>query len=404
MLPSHGPELQTAKATALTMIPTISCGFLMEFISLNFIATHSDTVALFVLYLFVRYYRSQKFVDSDSANIGISPTEGLETHSKHVANKFISKHKPCDSISNGRRCEVNSLTALQTSPALQRRGAQYDLDDALSQLESDIFLKSQSTFHERRRFVVACKGNLGNATSRLDNYLRWRNEHVKAKIESGINIKRTVDQDYDLWVECCLIAMKISGEVENIVLPRIIRLLVREDKHRGVFSDNEYRNDRKGDFRDLEGYRTFCIRPALIDMKLAKASTYTLAVAIYLDRSIDRQEAEKVTVCVDVRAGRGNPNPHVLQLIPFMKHSMKILLPLFPERLHRALVYPVPAAFFYVWKMISTYMDPLTVERVCLLEGKCKIEAPPPTEKLQIYFGEEELQRLESSRIEGFRA
>ena len=117
-----------------------------------------------------------------------------------------------------------------------------------------------------------------------------------------------------------------------------------------------------------------------MDVKLAKASTYTLAVAIYLDRSFDRDQSEKVTVCVDVRAGRGWPNTHALRLIPFMKHSMKLLLPLFPERLQRALVYPVPAAFFYIWTIISKYMDPLTVERVRILEGKCKIEAPPPAE------------------------
>lgn len=235
---------------------------------------------------------------------------------------------------------------------------------------------------------------------RLNHYLQWNNEHVKVKVENEIKFKPTRDQDYDLWVECCLTAMKISGEVGNIVLPRIIRKVCWEEKISGGFEDD----DRKSDFLDREGYRSLCIRPGLMDIKLAKASTYTLSVSIYLDRSCDRENLGKITLCVDVRAERGWPNTHVLRLIPFMKRSMKILLPLFPERLHKAIVFPVPHAFFNVWRMISKYMDPLTIEKVCLVEGKCKIEALPPIEKLKVYFGEEELERLEASRIDSFRA
>lgn len=381
------------------MLLTMARGFIMECISLDSIATHSHALALFVIYLFIRYYRTLKFIGTDFVE-----SDDSQTGSKHAATSLMSKPKVCASISYGKIREIDKSMMLSTPSSSKPGVTRCDHDDAISLLEKNSSLGLESTLSERQRFLVACKGIVRATTNRLDQYLQWNNEHVEAKAVNKIKMKPTRDRDYDLWVESCLTAMKISGEVENIVLPRIIRRLHRDDKCRGVFRNAESGNDIKPDFRDREGYRIFCFRPALMDTKLAKSSTYTLAVAIYLDRSCNREKPEKITVCVDVRAGRGWPNTHVLRLIPFMKHSMKLLLPLFPERLHRALVYPVPYAFFYIWRMISKCMDPLTVERVCVLEGECKIEAPPPIEKLRVYFGEEEMERLEATRTDNFRA
>lgn len=229
--------------------------------------------------------------------------------------------------------------------------------------------------------------------SERDHYLRWNREHVKARLDNGIQAEPSHDHDYGIWVESCLTAMKMNGEVENdVVLPRIIRKVCRDDD---VI-------DRDSDLRDREGYRIFVIRPALMDITLAKASTYRLAGAIYFDRSIDRGTMEKATLCLDTRAGRGWPNTHVLRLLPFMKECVKVLLPLFKNDLHKALIYPVPSAFTYVWRMISKYIDPETVERVHVLEGRCKIVAPPPTEKMQVHIGDEALEQMEAIRINSF--
>lgn len=388
---------RTTKTTS-TMLLTTARGFIMECVSLDSTAMYSHVLALFVIYLFVRYYRTLKFIGPDFVE-----SDDSQTGSKQAATSLMSKPKVCASISYGKKREIDKSAMLpSTSPFFKPGETQCDHDDAiLSLLEKNSSLELESTLSERRRFLVACKGNVMAATNRLDHYLQWNNEHVEAKIVNKIRMKPTRDRDYDLWAECCLTAMKISGEVENIVLPRIIRKLHRKDKCRVKFSDDD---DKKNDFRDREGHRIFCFRPALMDTKLAKSSTYTSAVAIYFDRSCNREKSEKITVCVDVRAGRGWPNTHVVRLIPFMKHCMKLLLPLFPERLHRALLYPVPHAFFYVWKMISKCMDPLTVQRVCVLEGKCKIVAPPPIQKLRVYFGEEEMERLEATRTDNFKA
>ena len=348
----------------------------MGFISFETITTHSHALSIFILYLFMRYYRASKFVGPD-LDKDDGPSVGL------------TKPKRNAPISYGKAREIESSSTLtSSSSSITIDKIPYDHDDAKEFVEIGSSLELESNFIERRRFLVACKGNVAAATNRLNEYLHWNKKHLQSKTENNIHIKPTRDRDYDLWVESCLTAMNMSGEIENIVLPRVIR---------------QIQLDSETMILDREGYRVFCMRPALMDTKLANASTYALAVAIYLDRSNDRESPEKLNVCVDVRAGRGWPNTHVLKLIPFMKECMKLLLPLFPERLHRALVYPVPHAFYYVWTMISKCMDPLTVERVCIISGQCKIEAPPPDEKLKKYFGEQEVERLEACRVNNFR-
>jgi len=374
----------------------MSRGVLLDMVSLESIAAHSHALALFVLYFFIRYYRAPKTVDSEDDS-SFSET----TASKSIS--AISKRKASISKIDRKTSQSSMRRSLILSESKNNKKDDGDAA-AIAFLENSSSLELEATMNERRRFLVAEKGNVKATTNRLNFYLNWEEEHTRIKATNNIQMKPTRDRDYDLWVESCLTAMKRNGEVDNIVLPRIIRQLCREtndtNKCTGALEgDDKYETA----LRDSDGARVFCIRPALMDIRLAKAKTYTLAVAIYLDRSMDRQFAEKVTVIVDVRAGRDWPNTHVLKLIPFVKHSVQLLLPLFPERLHRALVYPVPNAFYYIWTLISKLMDPLTVERVCILEGKCKIEAPPPNEKLKNYLGETALERLEAMRVNSFR-
>ena len=271
----------------------------------------------------------------------------------------------------------------------------------LSQIEKDESLQQQSasststgrtrtrsTLAERRRFLIANKNNLNGTIQQLRSYIEWKNNHIDKKIQ----IKSTGDKDYDIWVESSLTAMKIcDGEVENIVLPRIIRT------HSNSNSNSEQH------YIDRDGYRTFCVTPALMDNNLAKGSTYTQAVAIYLDRCLDPSENEMITILFDCRAGTGWSNNHVMKLIPFLKHFLKVLPPLVPERLQKAIVYPVPYTFTYIWSMLSKGLDPTTSKRVCILHGQCKIVAPPPSEQMKVHLYEDHMEELESSRIAGFK-
>ena len=364
------------------------------------IATHTHALALFVLYLFVRFYRSKRSVAAASAgavgtvknnNINNSTDESKSSTSR-------SSHS-----SSSRRKSQSQETAFLNSKSSDDDDDDDDNDDGtlllLSQIEKDESLQQQSgsststsrtksTLAERRRFLIANKNNLNGTIQQLRSYIEWKNNHIDKKIQ----IKSTGDKDYDIWVESSLTAMKIcDGEVENIVLPRIIRT------HSNSNSNSEQH------YIDRDGYRTFCVTPALMDNNLAKGSTYTQAVAIYLDRCLDPSENEMITILFDCRAGTGWSNNHVMKLIPFLKHFLKVLPPLVPERLQKAIVYPVPYTFMYIWSMLSKGLDPTTSKRVCILHGQCKIVAPPPSEQMKLHLYEDHMEELESSRIAGFK-
>jgi hypothetical protein len=363
------------------------------------IATHTHALALFVLYLFVRFYRSKRSVAAASAgavgtvknnNINNSTDESKSSTSR-------SSHS-----SSSRRKSQSQETAFLNSKSSDDDDDDDDDDGTLlllSQIEKDESLQQQlgsststsrtkSTLAERRRFLIANKNNLNGTIQQLRSYIEWKNNHIDKKIQ----IKSTGDKDYDIWVESSLTAMKIcDGEVENIVLPRIIRT------HSNSNSNSEQH------YIDRDGYRTFCVTPALMDNNLAKGSTYTQAVAIYLDRCLDPSENEMITILFDCRAGTGWSNNHVMKLIPFLKHFLKVLPPLVPERLQKAIVYPVPYTFVYIWSMLSKGLDPTTSKRVCILHGQCKIVAPPPSEQMKLHLYEDHMEELESSRIAGFK-
>ena len=365
------------------------------------IATHTHALALFVLYLFVRFYRSQRSVAAASAGaVGTVKNDNINNSTDESKS---STSRLSHSSSSRRKSQSQETAFLDSKSSDDDDDDDDDNDDGtlllLSQIEKDESLQQQSgsststsrtksTLAERRRFLIANKNNLNGTIQQLRSYIEWKNNHIDKKIQ----IKSTGDKDYDIWVESSLTAMKIcDGEVENIVLPRIIRT------HSNSNSNSEQH------YIDRDGYRTFCVTPALMDNNLAKGSTYTQAVAIYLDRCLDPSENEMITILFDCRAGTGWSNNHVMKLIPFLKHFLKVLPPLVPERLQKAIVYPVPYTFTYIWSMLSKGLDPTTSKRVCILHGQCKIVAPPPSEQMKLHLYEDHMEELESSRIAGFK-
>ncbi|OEU18499.1 hypothetical protein FRACYDRAFT_236777 [Fragilariopsis cylindrus CCMP1102] len=328
------------------------------------IATHTHALALFVLYLFVRFYRSKRSVAAASAG-------AVCTVKNNNINNSTDESKSSTSRSSHSSSSRRKSQSQETAYLYGKSSDDNDDDDdtllLLSQIEKDESLQQQSgsststsrtksTLAERRRFLIANKNNLNGTIQQLRSYIEWKNNHIDKKIQ----IKSTGDKDYDIWVESSLTAMKIcDGEVENIVLPRIIRT------HSSSNSNNEQH------YIDRDGYRTFCVTPALMDNNLAKGSRYTQAVAIYLDRCLDPSENEMITILFDCRAGTGWSNNHVLP-------------PLVPERLQKAIVYPVPYTFMYIWSMLSKGLD-------------------PTTKQMKLHLYEDHMEELESSRIAGFK-
>ena len=280
-----------------------------------------------------------------------------------------------------------------SSVATSDSSTQTSIDDDSSTIVSDDALTRAcpaSTAAERKRFLTARQGNVAAATKTLSHYLQWHQKHVDVAIQHKIVRPMTEDKDLDIWTEACQVAMKASGETGEAPLPRVIRTHTTND---GLAKP----------LGDKDGYRIIQIMPAQMDMTLAKSATYALAVALYLNLQLDREAEERIVVCMDVRAGQGWPNTHAVRLVPFMQQTTTLLLSLFPERLHKCLLYPVPSSFMWVWNSISKVVDPLTREKICLMCGPNKIASPPPYEQMYQYMEVEVAHHLEGARVASFR-
>lgn len=288
--------------------------------------------------------------------------------------------KPGRKLSDGASSVATSDSSTQTS-----------IDDD-SILSDDALARAcpAATAAERKRFLASRQGNVVAATKTLTNYLQWHQKHVDVAIQHKIARSMTEDKDLDIWTEACQVAMKASGETGEARLPRVIRTHTTND---GVAKP----------LVDKGGYRIFQIMPAQMNITLAKSSTYALAVALYLNLQLDREAEERIVVCMDVRAGQGWPNTHAVRLVPFMQQTTTLLLSLFPERLHKCLLYPVPSSFLWVWNSISKVVDPLTREKICLISGPNKIASPPPYEQMYEHMEVDVAHHLEGARVASFR-
>jgi hypothetical protein len=242
-----------------------------------------------------------------------------------------------------------------------------------------------STLEERRRFLSAKKGSMKHATNSLAKYLEWRAEHQLSK-EAITTFLVSEDIDLQDWNIAAASAIKRLGENPSAVLPQIARMHHMHAKP----------------VCDRTGKRLVHILPGRMDEGVASLTAYALAVALYIDRKLDRNSSELVCVLIDARGGVGWRNLNAVQLMPFIKHTSKLLLELFPERLSKALVYPVPPALAWVWKIVRRCIDPLTRDKICLLTGPATIASLPPVKQMEAHLEPDTVEFLEQERVAAF--
>lgn len=268
-----------------------------------------------------------------------------------------------------------------------------------------------STDLERQRFLKGCDGNLEKATKRLRKYLEWRAQHVTndrsaslpKKEEtsddsaSSLEEKETSDKtDWEDSVREALVATKFGQnqkrrrkrQFDETNIPQIVMLHENEESGEPV--------------TEREGSLLFHVLPAQFDRKLVDSGIYELAIALYLERKLDRDCLQQGTVLLDVRPGKGFHNASALILMPFIQRISKFLNQKFPERLHRCILYPLPRPALWLWHMASSLLDDNVTERIILIAGDFSIEAPPPNEDLAQYIDESVLEQVECARLDAF--
>mmetsp|Transcript_6341 Transcript_6341/g.15708 ORF Transcript_6341/g.15708 Transcript_6341/m.15708 type:complete len:374 (-) Transcript_6341:88-1209(-) len=176
---------------------------------------------------------------------------------------------------------------------------------------------------------------------------------------------------------------EIDGEHEDEPLPQVARILSERARDRG-------------------GHRILQFLPARMDLTRASEAVFALSVALYLERKLDRNSSEKLTVAVDVRGGTGWANPNPAKLLPFVRNVAGLLERHFPERMAMCLVYPVPATATLLWRVIRRFLDPATTSKIALVKGDSRTEAPPPLDAMKRYAPRWVLEGMEDLRIASF--
>lgn len=258
------------------------------------------------------------------------------------------------------------------------------IEDAMAHDNTVQELFPNATAQERRRFLISRLGNVEAAKDQLANYLEWREKHDA--IEKDLNLTEA-ETDEDDWNIAAAVALVSCGEeIQDQRLPRIARVYTVEGCA----------------VCDRDGRRVLHVMPGQIDSSLARASTYAVALALYIDRKLDRASLEYLTVALDVRGGRGWPNIPPLRQLPFVQTVIILLLSKFPERLHRCLLFPVPKAARWIWNITKSWIDPLTASKVQLLTGNAKIVSEPPFEAMHEFLDPHVAKFFESQRHASF--
>ena len=89
-----------------------------------------------------------------------------------------------------------------------------------------------------------------------------------------------------------------------------------------------------------------------------------------------------------------------LKLVPLGQKMSKCLSDHCPERLDKLVVYPVPAALYFIWGLVRPFMAPKTADKVRLLMGPAGRTSPCPA-KLAEYVCAEALREQDRPRHAG---
>lgn len=135
-----------------------------------------------------------------------------------------------------------------------------------------------------------------------------------------------------------------------------------------------YHTETNEPLRDVDGHQCVLVVPGRINLK-ANTDGYAQICALLADATVDRHVDERFTLLVDCRAGPNWPNPSALSLLSFIRHVAHAVFDLNPARCHKVILYPVPRAAVYLWKIIAPLIDPSLRDLMVLMHGPDSLSA-----------------------------
>ena len=175
------------------------------------------------------------------------------------------------------------------------------------------------------RFLIARKGSIKDASTMMDNHLKWRRENYPIKKAPGIEAALAAK------------AFVVGGRT------------------------------KKGD-------PIVFFRGAYYDTRIANANDYCLAAAHAMDCALagsGRLQVVVVAITGPVEGERNEPAD-----IDFLKGFVSTLSNNFPERMQAAYIFPFPFFGRVIWSVVKVCMDPRSQEKIKCL-GFDKPGLPP---------------------------
>ena len=233
-------------------------------------------------------------------------------------------------------------------------------------------------------------------TSRLKAHLKWRKEHglLVERVERG-------DTDTSLWEASVNQAWDFeeakNGETGGADAGQASRVNIDQ-----MLFFHKNKADGKP-ITDKSGRRIIHHLPGLINTNDGSASFYANCIAYYLDRNLDRNNIEKLTIMIDVREGAGWPNVPAYKMVGFLKTVVRVFESNFPERVHKFVVFPVPLILKGLVNTIKLLFDPTTAKKLTLATGSALVKSPLPRKDLSEYIDEPILDQTEEIRLSLFK-
>ncbi|CAJ1936639.1 unnamed protein product [Cylindrotheca closterium] len=234
--------------------------------------------------------------------------------------------------------------------------------------------------------------------ARLKEHLEWRKEHGLLGERDGNR-----DTDASLWEASVKQAREFdeaNGEDESggsEANSQASRVPVDQ-----ILFFHKSEADGK-QITDKDGKRIIHLLPGLINTAAGSATFYANCIAYYLDRNLDRNNIEKLTIMIDVRAGTGWPNEPAYKMVSFVKTIVRVFEFNFPERVNKFVVFPIPMLLKGIFNTIKMLFDPTTANKIALATGSALADSPLPKQDVVAHIDEEVLDQTEKIRLGLFR-
>lgn len=256
--------------------------------------------------------------------------------------------------------------------------------------------------------------------TKLAAYATWRQEHSLDKGTALPSVDVSTDEDIWNWA----VRKAFDHHTQNDLLPcttngvNVKTTAVADEDETTPSTDVSFEIPqfvychRHGPgnqpMRDKQGHLLLQVFGGRLDPKgTPKAhDLYTTSVALYLDRYLSFRKSSttpyRITLLLDVRAGDGWENPPALEMVGLVRHLATQLHDLYPDRLHKCFLFPVPRPGIWIWNMCKGFLDKGIRSTVYLLPGGALSHSPAPIRELAVYVDEQVLRHCEKVRLSTF--